>query len=133
MKTLNLSLKRQLLSHSAKALKVCTIALDVSLISSKNLHEMAGRASPDKLMDYKLALQLYKTFNSAIPVQDWINVNLLNINTSRQHFSINKSNRLKMGMNSISQRFYYLNGKIELNWRNLSFDSYKVKCKKLFL
>ena len=95
MKTLNLSLKWQLLSHSAKALKVCTIALDVSLISFKNIHEMAGRASPDKLMDYKLALQLlYKTFNSAIPVQDWINVNLLNINTSRRHFSINKSNKV---------------------------------------
>ena len=42
-------------------------------------------------------------------------------------------NRLKIGMNMLSNRFFYLNGKIELDWFNLSFNSFKVKCKKLFL
>ena len=43
-----------------------------------------------------------------------------------------KLNVLKIGMNILSNRFYYLNGKIELYWLNLPFGSYKVKCKKLF-
>ena len=32
-----------------------------------------------------------------------------------------------------SGRFFYLNGKIELDWLNLSYNSYKIKCKNLFL
>ena len=40
-----------------------------------NLHEMAGRATPDKMMSYKLALQLYRTFNDQTPTQDWLNIN----------------------------------------------------------
>ena len=65
---------------------------------------------------------------------DWININFNNIHTTRQtRFMTSKANRLKVGMNQISNRFYYLNGKIELDWLNLSYDTYKVKCKKLFL
>ena len=32
------------------------------ILSFKDLHEMAGSATPEKLANYKLALQLYKTF-----------------------------------------------------------------------
>ena len=39
---------------------------------------------------------------------------------------------LKVGMNLISNRFYYLNGKIEMDWLNLSYNTYKVKCKNYF-
>ena len=52
-----------------------------------------------------------------VPTQDWVNVNINFRNTSRQiHFHTHKSNRLKIGMNMISNRFFYLNGKIELDW-----------------
>ena len=95
---------------------------------------MAGRATTDQFQKYKLALQLYRTFNLQVPTQDWVNVNINFRNTSRQiHFHTHKSNRLKIGMNMLSNRFFYLNGKIELDWFNLSFNSSKVKCKKLFL
>ena len=104
------------------------------MLSYDNLNEMAGRATPDQLLKYKLALQLYKTINLQVPTLDWIIINLHSIYTSRQkHFITHKSNRLKIGMNMVSNRFFYLNGKIELDWFNLTYSSFKVKCKKLFL
>ena len=104
------------------------------MLSYLNLHEMAGRATPDKMMSYKLALQLYRTFNDQTPTQDWLNINFNAILTPRQtSFSINKTCRLKIGMNIISNRFNSLNGKINLNWLNLTYDTYKIYCKRLFL
>ena len=106
----------------------------IYMMSFPNLHEMAGRATPDKMIDYKLALQQLRVVNYHIPAPDLINVNLNNIQTTRQtKFVTQRTNRLKIGMNILSDRFYYLNGKIELDWLNLPFGSYKVKCKKLFL
>ena len=134
LNTLNQSLKNSLLSISAKALKICAKSSDVWMLSYPNLHEMAGRATPEKIMSYKLALQLYRTFNDESPTQDWININF-NLNTSsrQDRFSINKTNKLKIGMNIISNRFNCLNGKIGLKLLNTSYQSYKVHCKKLFL
>ena len=42
------------------------------MLSFKELHEMAGRAMPVKIRDYKTALQLYKTIDLQIPDTDWI-------------------------------------------------------------
>ena len=104
------------------------------MLSFNSLHEMVGRATPDKILDYKQALQLYKVVKNNVPTPDWININFNNIHTTRQtRFMTGKANKLKVGMNQISNRFYYLTGKIELDWLNLSYDTYKVKCKKLFL
>ena len=53
---------------------------------------------------------------------------------SRQtHFKILKSNSLRVGLNALANRLASINGKIELGWLNLSYESFKVKCKKLFL
>ena len=94
---------------------------------------MAGRATPDKLMNYRLALQLYRVINNQVPIQDWVNI-LNNNQTSRQTtFMTMKKNRLRIGMNIISNRFNSLNGKIKLDWLNLSYVSYKIKCKTKFL
>ena len=134
LQSLHHRMKQQLLSVSARAIKVCTHATDVHLISFEDLHEMVGRATPDKLMIYKLSLQLYRTYNQHIPTQDWVKLNYNGIFTSRQSkFMTRKENKLKVGLNSVSNRFFYLNGKIELDWLNLSYNSYKIKCKNLFL
>ena len=44
------------MSVSAKALKVSTRPGDMWMLSFEELHEMAGRATPNKLMYYKMAL-----------------------------------------------------------------------------
>ena len=95
---------------------------------------MAGRATPEKLMTYKLALQLYKTYNIAVPSIDWMNINFNSINNFRQtKFAINKTNNLKVGMNVLSNRLWCLNGIIDLNWLNSSFETFKIKCKQWIL
>ena len=132
--TLGTALQNQLLSASARALKICSRPNDLWMLSFNDLHEMAGRATPQKLRDYKSALQLYKTMDQHIPTTDWINLNLNAVVTSRQtKLIINKNNRFRVGMNAFSNRAWYLNGRIEMDWFNLSFNSYKLKCKKLFL
>ena len=134
LKTLNQSMKSKLLSTSAKALKLCAKKPDMWMMSFPNLHKMAGRAPLDKMIDYKLALQLFRVVNYHIPTPDWINFNLNNIQTTRQtEFATQRTNRFKIRMNILSNRLHYLKGKIELDLLNLSFGSYNVKCKKLFL
>ena len=53
--------------------------------------------------------------------------------TRQKKFSINMTNSKKVGMNALSNRLWYLNGKIDTDWLNLSFDTFKVNCKKLLL
>ena len=102
-------MKNKLLSTSAKALKLCAKTPDMWMMSFPNLHEMAGRATPDKMIDYKLALQLFMVVNYHIPTPDWINLNLNNIQTTRQtKFATQRTNRLKIAMNILSNRFRYL-------------------------
>ena len=69
LQTLNQSLKNALMSISAKAIWICTKRADTWMLSFINLHEMAGRATPNKIISYKLALQLYRTFNDQTPTQ----------------------------------------------------------------
>ena len=91
------------------------------LFHFENLHEMVGRATPEKLMIYKLSLQLYKTYNQHIPTQDWVNLNFNGIFTSRQsRFITRKENKQKIGMNSISNRFFLI-WMEELNWTAWTF------------
>ena len=49
------------------------------------------------------------------------------------YFISSKSNKKKVGLNAMANRLYILNGRIPLEWLNLSIVSYKLKCKKEFL
>ena len=130
---LNEALKHSLFVASAKALKLCNHYSDPSL-SFVNLHKIMNRATPDMFSKYKYSLLLYKTFNDDTHSDEWIHLNLNIINTSRQSdFKINRSNKTRQGMNITCNKFLQLNGKIPLSWFNLPFNSFKIKCKKLFL
>jgi hypothetical protein len=84
-------LKQQLLSTSAKALRVALKYPDIN-ISYVQLHTMAGRATPKMFCNYKLALLLYKTINEEVTEEDWLSLNFNQIFTSRQsRFRINKT------------------------------------------
>ncbi len=126
-------IKQQLLSTSAKALRVALKYPDKN-ISYTQLHTMAGRATPEMFRNYKLALLLYKTITEELPEEDWLALNFNQIFTSRQNkFRINKTNRLLVGMNTLHNRFHELNGQIPLDWFNKSELSFKVLCKKQFI
>ena len=54
--------------------------------------------------------------------------------TSRQKMlAENRTNRLRVGNNALSNRLNFINGTVGLDWLNLSFSWYKIKCKRLFL
>ena len=47
--------------------------------------------------------------------------------------NVYNTSNYKVGKNLPANRLKILNNKIELKWLNLSHDSYKIKCKGLFL
>ena len=128
--TLKSTLKQNLLSASAKALRVCNGTIDYNM-SFIDLHKVCDRATPEMYMKYKLALCLYKLYN--IPFNP-IEFQLLNYNqilTGRQlNFCTLRSNSFKVGMNCLSNRLHSINNLIPLSWLNLSQDSFKIKCKE---
>ena len=131
--SLKYSLKKQLLSASGNALRVALHYPD-PMISFIHLHRLANRATPTMFCKYRLALQLYKTFNNRVPETEWLHLNLEQINTRRQTtFHIMRCNNLLVGQNILTNRFRELNGMIPLEWFNRSIDSFKILCKIKFL
>ena len=83
---------------------------------------------------YSLAIQLFKLYNSNGYSIEWINLNLNQVITSRQlHFRILQTNKLRVGANALTNRLSEINGKIPLQWLNLTYGMFKIKCKKMFL
>ena len=133
MPSLHTSLKRQLLSASAAALKIMGHRQDIQ-ISHEQLHLMNARATPIKLMTYKLSLQLYKSYNDNQQNETWLSLNFQQMfNNRTDTILIADESKNRIGKNIIINRLTILNGKVKLDWMNLSYDAYKLKCKNLFL
>ena len=78
--------------------------------------------------------QFYKLYNTREHSLEWLHLNQNQILTSRQtFFQILKSNSLRIGLNALANRLASINGKIELSWLNLTYESFKIKCKILFI
>ena len=85
-------------------------------------------------MKYKLALSLHKLYNKDFNVIEFVHLNQNQILTSRQtNFRTLKSNFFKVGINFLTNRLAHINDHITLTWLNMSLDTFKVHCKKLFL
>ena len=130
--SLKITLKQKLLSASARALRVCC-KMEVNMMSFASIHLFCNRATPDPMMSYKLAICLFKLYNCEFNNVEFILLNFNQIFTSRQTtFKTNKSNRTKVGINSLVNRLHSINDKIPLDWLRLSMESFKLKCKELF-
>ena len=109
----------------------CAFAVDITV---KRIHVVNKRATPTDLMNYNLGIQLFKLYNSKEHLLKWLHLNHNQILTSRQiHFMIMRSNKLKVGLNALANRLNNINGKIKLTWLNLSYESFKIKCKQIFI
>ena len=127
------SLKQKLLSISARALKVCN-KINLDDVSFLNLHKLNGRSTPDQMMLYKLALSLFRVYNTNYNSIEFTALNFNQILTSRQtRFKTSRNNKTKVGLNSLANRFHALNDQIPLEWLNDSYITYKVKCKNVFI
>ena len=102
--------------------------------SFENIHRMNNQALPDAFMTYKTAIQLHKLYNSTDQSLDWVCLNLHQILTTRQTtFMILKTNKTKVGLNTLANRLSILICLIPLKWLGNSLSTFKVKIKKLFL
>ena len=126
------TLKQKLLSSSAKALRVC-LKLSNDYVSFETLHRICKRAAPIELMLYKMAICLFKVYNNDFNVVEFAHLNFNQVLTGRQTlFETLKSNKTKVGLNALANRFFILNNTIPLKWFNMSLETYKVHCKKKF-
>ena len=131
--SLKAQLKQSLLSTSAKALKLCMFYPD-PMTSFERIHEITKRSTPTEFTVYKLAIQLFKLYNTPLPTHEWSHLNQNQFFMPRQTcFMTHKTNIYKVGLNALANRLSILNGKIPLEWLNLSYQTYKIKCKTLFL
>ena len=124
--------KRYMLSASATPLKLCT-KYDEN-VSFATLHNIHNRATPEKMIKYKMALQLHKIYNDDTMSFEWQQMFFVqNFNERNQIAKFIDLSRYKIGKNLITNRLNIINNKIPLNWLNLSHTTYKLKCKELFL
>ena len=85
-------------------------------------------------MQYKLSIQLYKVYNGDNMNDDWQDMNVQqNFNARNNLFQISDYSRLKVGKNVLANRLRILNNQIDLDWLNLSLNSFKIKMKNVFL
>ena len=103
-------------------------------MSYELLHTINERATPSKFMLYKHTIELHKIFNLQQPPIDWVALNFDQFTLQHQkHFNIISSGNYKIGNNILSNRLSVLNNMIELVWLNQSLQSFKIKCKTIFL
>ena len=131
--TLQPRLKQKLLSASAAPLKY-TIRNYDNMISFDKLHYLNQRATPNQLTTYKHALLLHKTYNDENMALNWQNLFFNQYFNDRDPLvKFFNNSKYKVGNNILSNRFTTLNGKILLSWLNLSYVTYKIKCKHKFM
>ena len=121
-----------LLSASAKALRL-SMPFSNNLISFEEIHKKCNQSTPSHIAQYKNALELFKLFNAARPSQNWIDLNnQIIVNRRQNFFNCIRVNNFKIGLSTMVNKFFSLNGKIELKLLNLSYPTYKKKCKSIF-
>ena len=125
--------KKQLLSASAQPLKMCTHSYDQS-ISFITLHTLNNRATPDKMIKYKTSLLLHKIVNNNEMSLEWQQLFFnQNFNQRNNRANFRDLSKYRIGKNLITNRLNILNNKIPYDWFNESIQSFKIKCKALFL
>ena len=126
-------LKNKLKSASANALKLITRNYD-RMMSFNDLHSVNNRALPDQMLKYKHALLLFNIYNNEVPHFEWLALNIDQIFTSRSNkFQVLTVINYKVGSNILTHRLSVINNQIPLSWLNLSKETFKIKCKELFL
>ena len=125
-------LKQIILSCSANALKLSQRQPDI-YESFINVHKSCKRALPEKMLMYKHAILLHKVYNNENPNSDTIDLYFnQQFNNRCRTVKFVDTRAYNIGKNILSNRFVILNGKINLDWLNLPFESYKIKCKKFY-
>jgi hypothetical protein len=124
---------KKLKRTSANALKIC-IPNVTPFTTHTEIHTLAKRCPPQNYCQYKHAILLYKLFNDCIPSLEHLHLNFQLVDNERsEYLAFTKNEKFRVGSNILINRLAVLNGQIRKDWLNLSMDSFKVKCKELYL
>ena len=126
-------LKQQILSASSKALMLSTPNYH-NLMSYEQIHAINKRSTPKQILLYKHSILLYKVWNDSLYSKDWIALHFQqNFNDRCSTVKLFDTSNYKVGKNLPVNRLKIINGLIEFDWLNLSINTFKIKCKSLFL
>ena len=103
-------------------------------MSFDTLHSLNKRATPKQFTTYRHGLLLHKYYNDETKSNNWLDL-FFNQQFNNRCDSVNfvDTKTYKIGNNILANRFTILNGKVKFDWLNLPFNSYKMKCKEIFL
>ena len=122
-----------MLSASARALFIVTPNYN-NVMSFDQVHSLNNRATPSQMMSFKHAILLYKIWNDQNYSKEWMALNFQQtFNERNLTVNVFESNNLKVGKNLPVNRLKIINGLIKYEWLNLSINSFKVLCKRVFL
>ena len=128
-----MSQNKKLKLASVNAIRSCDKSVTI-FHTHTQIHSIANRAIPDQMLNYKHAISMYKLFNHCQPETEFVQLNFqLNQNQRLNHANFFSRQQYESGNNILLNRLAHLNGKIEKSWLTQSIDTFKVKCKKLFL
>ena len=100
------------------------------MLSFVRIHEINKRGLPIQIMTYKHSLLLHKIYNIKEPETEWFQ---RQFNNRHNKLSVTKTNTLRVGANILVNRLSLVNNQIPLDWLNLNYDTYKIRCKQKFL
>ena len=132
---LSSSMKQSSLSISANALRSCMMS-NCAEISFERIHIMCRKYTPSQIMSYQSSISVHKTVNEMFELCTSEHTTLINnvVCTRRQlKFEIIRNNRSKIGMNSLSNKFFHISKQISLDSLNLGFVHFKKLMKIQFL
>ena len=128
-----LAQNKKLKLASANAIRACNTDLTI-FHTHTEIHSTANRALPDQMLNYKQAISMYKLFNHCQPETEFLQMNFqYNQNPRIQHANFFARQKYDTGKNHLLNRLAHLNNKIEKNWLDQSLDTFKIKCKRIFL
>ena len=128
-------MKQSLLSISANALRSCMLS-NCNEISFVNIHKICKKCTPSQIMSYQAALHLHKTLSGISELCSTEHATILTniVCTTRQlKFEIIRNNKNKIGMNTVSNKFYQISKLISLDCLNFTFVHFKKIMKIQFL
>ena len=103
-------------------------------ISFDKIHEINKKCTPSQIMLYQASLNLHKTLNFEVPNYETITVlDQLAFTPRQTMFLIFRNNSTKIGMNTSSNKFYQLSGKLTLKSLECTFIHFKKLMKIQFL
>ena len=127
------SQNKKLKLASANAIRACDKSLTIYNTHTQ-IHNSADRAMPDQMIKYKHAITMYKLFKTCQQEPEFVNLNFqLNLNPRINHANFFNRQSYETGNNILHNRLSHMNNTIEKSWLDLSLDSFKIKCKELFL